>query len=365
MNRDKWLVAIIDEGIDMSKINCFFPNILIKLRLIKGCHNFISRDFHLNHGTLCTLLFLEALEKYHLLEKVEIIYLPITRIDGSKNIKELIKALKYCQQKKFDFILMSLGINHMIYAKTLSGCIDEIYESILIASESNDLTISFPASLSTVIGVKRSNNSKKKITRIVDSYDGIELEVPCYESKILNSLKFQYGLDYSLSNSILVPYTAAEIIKKIESLKLKKISKEEILSFFEVIDTKTKITNIKNNGNTILMINYTKDNYFDLQESLTILQSTFIKNMYNCYILTDAIKQSNFKILWLKLFSQDINQDICNYCNAIYDGLIILFVDYHVEEKILFEYLKYDLKSQIDKLNDYDKVMNDILEKFS
>lgn len=365
MNEYKWSVAIIDEGIDILKINEFFPNILVKIRLVENTYNFIDEDLFINHGTLCTALFLEKIKEYNLLEKVEITCFPITKRDGSKSIDELMKVLTYCQRKHFDFILMSIGLKNMIYAKKLSNCINKVSKSILLASESNDLKISYPASLPTVIGIKRAEKNLNDITVAESSYDGIELLVPYYKTSILTFLKSQYNLDYSMSNSILVPYVAAKIINIVNNLKLKTVTKKDILSFFMKKINNKEMINRKNEEKAIVVIDYTECNYIILKENLIRLQNIFVENMYNCYVLTDNIEYSNFEIQWLKLFSPNINEDICNYCNVIYNGLVILFVNHYLSQKINCEHLKYNLSDKMNKIGNMIDIMNDILKKLS
>ncbi|MFR1926646.1 MAG: hypothetical protein ACLS2V_11620 [Clostridium paraputrificum] len=209
-------VAIIDDS--------FCPDIISKVSGIQKYIKYLSLNKHkkfiekyksmtLSHGTICVLIFIYELIKLNLLQHTELFCISIEDTSGKKSLNNLNRALYYCYKNNISLILMSIGTNN--YAPELLPIIYDLNRknAVLIAANSNDNSITYPAAFSNIIGVKISN---KKDVIIFDNYikdpiDGVNLTISRELPPIVNTLNKIYHLDYKMSNSFLVPIIGSEV----------------------------------------------------------------------------------------------------------------------------------------------------------
>lgn len=122
----------------------------------------------------------------------------------------------------------------------------------ILAAAANDFTIAYPAVFRDVIGIKRSISFLEKIQVIRNPVDGIDLIAPYVETQLLKKLREQFHLDYSESNSIIVPKMAALFLHKIRYKSTDDYSKNFILNLLKedsenIFESKGIAANINSN----------------------------------------------------------------------------------------------------------------------
>ena len=332
-------IVIIDEGVDLRIIKKEYPSFRGRISsvILKKNYNYTKDSYGLpiNHGTLCTLLLIEALWQYGEGEQIEIVCVPITDKNGKKKVENLLEALEYCADTKFQIICMSLGVQELNTGRKLLNIISKMKDTIFLAAAANDYTIAYPAVFQKVIGVKRSNIIGDKIQIVKNPIDGIDLVIPYKETLLLQKLKCYFKLDYSNSNSILVPKVAAMILHKCRLNNITNFSKKNILNFLgknsEYIiqkgENQIPAYQIKIDEDVpIILVEYLPWEYEMLKIKVGKLQKLFENKGYNCSVLCDKLKISNFKNAWYILPNKD-SQKVFNYYRQILNnGLIILFL---------------------------------------
>ena len=170
-------IAIIDDGIDPSHLSKSQP-----------CNFFIAglddvqpdekpsvsyTDFT-SHATACYKILKENTNAAHQLISIKVLK-PET---GTGTKKTLINALKWCANHGgIDIIHMSMGTSQYLDFSSITKAIKVLHNSVIIAACSNKNTLTLPACLPQVIGVRHCDVKKlqNKFTYNPTPYDGIEL----------------------------------------------------------------------------------------------------------------------------------------------------------------------------------------------
>jgi len=94
---------------------------------------------------------------------------------GSKN--SLLSALRWCAKQDIDLISMSMGTRQYLDFAHISEAVNALQNTIIVAACSNQNTLTFPACLPTVIGVRHCPEIalKGKFAYIHAPYDQIEM----------------------------------------------------------------------------------------------------------------------------------------------------------------------------------------------
>lgn len=112
------------------------------------------------HGTLCLALLVEFLKIKVDIKQVEFTSISIINKKGKQEINDFISALKWCCNKNYDLILLSVGVKTSVYTDAFTPIIKRLKskKSIIVAATSNDGRLTYPACLNSVIGVKYSGS---------------------------------------------------------------------------------------------------------------------------------------------------------------------------------------------------------------
>lgn len=353
-NNRKVRIAVIDDGLDKEKLKELLnEETQINIHICDDLYNF-SYDLYglpINHCTICTALLLEGLIRHNIDKAVEITCIPITNYKGEKNLKNLILSLDYCAKQKFDIISMSIGLLNHLYTIPLINRINNVKDTIIVCAASNDFTITFPACLSAVIGVKRNRYNKENII-VKDPIDGIDMVKSYNDTSLLLNIKKKYKINYENSNSILVPQICAEIAKTmITSPKLIK-GKTQLLNTIKGYTMK-KIYNVSMSDSgidkqeiPIISIEYTNKDYIIKKQITYIIKSELETKGFSCSIIHDRLTRSDFNNSWFKIETSSLCEHLKYYQRFLNDSFLILLIDNN------------NINNNIDNLLDL-KLLND------
>lgn len=200
-------VAVIDNGIGIEY------KTYIKQSL-KVTHSGVLKDNKYScsnmHAGTCAYI----LKKYY--NDCEITNLDIFDMDEKADINMLKQALQWCLDNKINVVSLSAGSCWIEDIKVIQPIINELIKNntYIVAAANNYNSITFPASLEGVIGVKCDLSdilSEGEI--IVDKKDIRKVEVTVGTLKDNDEL-LKYDLGHN--NSFVVPYIAAKVCYAIE-----------------------------------------------------------------------------------------------------------------------------------------------------
>ncbi len=219
MNREhlpELKIAVIDNGINRELLEFLLPHKKETLAcwqiFREGCvPQFLEPEGEReSHGTLCTALLLEFLEKNNVTD-FQIASVSILNQDRNQELGEFCTALEWCVTQKMDIILMSIGVKIPVYAKRLLPFIEKAkaQKILLLAAASNDFEITYPACYKDVIGIKKGTGYGIKAIR--DIKDGIDLEGNFEVSNVIQQYSIFLEETYGVTNSFVLPFVAADI----------------------------------------------------------------------------------------------------------------------------------------------------------
>ncbi|GMQ64902.1 hypothetical protein AN2V17_41420 [Vallitalea sp. AN17-2] len=198
-------IAVIDDGINRNMIaNDIRSSIMITNDLDIVPYQITDKE-KLTHGTICASI----IESYFHNAVFSSVRILSDRMRGS--INQLVKSLEWCMLNDIDVVNISLGSHYSKDKDILKKVINQVTEKGLIivcASDNNDY-LTFPASFSNVIGVKRDSrnilwNNEYSINKNI--IDGIEFTA---YSRHKLSIKGNYIC--SDSNSFAAPFITAKV----------------------------------------------------------------------------------------------------------------------------------------------------------
>lgn len=142
-------IAVIDDGIDSAYIN---PIIVESLEVRNKCVIHCSEVRGITHGTKCAKVLWLAAET----DSFELVSIKILKDSTDRGeIDDLVIALEWCYNNKIKLINLSAGSNRYIDKIKLLPVVKKISEKgIIVAACNNSNTLTYPASLNGVIGVK-------------------------------------------------------------------------------------------------------------------------------------------------------------------------------------------------------------------
>ncbi|MFQ9516231.1 MAG: S8 family serine peptidase [Eubacterium sp.] len=203
-------VAIIDSGIqDKFKQYIKKSYIVNKNQITRSDEKYVANM----HGSVCAYI----LKKY--CNDCEIINLNILNENEQSDIFSLKNALQWCIENDIKVVSLSVGSSYFEDKEELKNIISEMQSNhiYIVAAANNHNSITFPASLDGVIGVKCDLSSTLKEGEIfVDKRDLRNIEITVGTLKSIADLeKFELGYN----NSYVVPYIAAEVCNAINENK--------------------------------------------------------------------------------------------------------------------------------------------------
>lgn len=199
-------IAVIDDGIDSAYIT---PIIVESLEVRNKCVTHCSEVRGITHGTKCAKVLWLAAET----NSLELVSIKILKDSTDRGeIDDLVVALEWCYNNKIALINLSAGSNRYIDKIKLLPVVKKISEKgIIIAACNNSNTLTYPASLNGVIGVKCD---KSEIIPAGDYfYNSNDIRnVEITVGSISNIPKFR-ELDLENHNSFVAPYITGIISK--------------------------------------------------------------------------------------------------------------------------------------------------------
>lgn len=300
----KLSIAVIDDGIQTIVLESLVGHYtdINSLQILDGsCVEQYTQPLAIiNHGTVCTALLIEYLEKYELLNLVDITSLSIANLENDQTLTALFDALNWCADHQVDLVLMSLGAKSYIYAKKLLPVIEHAKLHLtMVAAAANDDSITYPACFRSVIGVKSipySDKTSDILNVILSPCDGVEIEAWISDSNVFNRCKEIYSIEYAKSNSIMVPFVASHLCRiLLENGHKSKNGLLEILSSRHRVKTGELINPSLSGDLPIVLALYRTDSGWNIFEILTSLVQLFMDNTYSCACLTDYCSESIFE----------------------------------------------------------------------
>lgn len=201
-------IVFIDDGIN----ECYVPETQ-KFESYIVYENSVRPEkvstSHFGHANLCYRIFHDHVRvPYHLIS-IKILDAP----GGKGNKYALTAALNWCADREIDIIHMSVGTQQYQDFPIVNEAVSRLTRcshTIIIAACNNANTLTLPACLSNVIGVRHCSNQDLQgaFAYNSSSYDQIEV-ITCVDDLLVS-----HGGDEIIkhgTNSIAVPYIAAHI----------------------------------------------------------------------------------------------------------------------------------------------------------
>ncbi|MCX7745302.1 MAG: S8 family serine peptidase [Clostridia bacterium] len=207
---NKVRIAIIDDGINEKLFNTgplvqnieITPDLKIKQRKAYD-------PYEMSHGTTCAAI----IKKYA--PKVQLTSVKILSDDTKRSMNgQLIKAIQWCVEQGITLVNLSLGTIHFRDFDEIQRVVGQAYQKglIIVAACNNRNVFTYPASLSTVIGVKciRDGDMGRKYLYHPYSIDGIEISANG-RHELINHLGETIAT--ASCNSFAAPLITAEVAK--------------------------------------------------------------------------------------------------------------------------------------------------------
>ena len=210
-------IAIIDMGI------CLYSHVSLQFDIevspdgkLSKSHNMMELDsihnMEYNHGNVCY----DIIKKYA--PDSSIGYLRILNKTGKGNIHQLVAALRFCYENKIGIVNLSLGSIDFHDFELLRECVNECTSNgmIIVAAYNNSDFFTYPAALSSVIGVETDKDLFGKSYHKTDiSLLGVNIRASS-RHRIKNSVKTYIT---PLANSFSTPFITAQIYNFIKEKK--------------------------------------------------------------------------------------------------------------------------------------------------
>lgn len=286
-------IVIIDDGISLDYLSQ--EESFEQYEVCKDIVRVTKIKKGLTHGTACYQIFCNYVKsKYHL---ISIIVLGGESSIGSKS--DLLVALNWCASNNIDLIHMSMGTRQYSDFADISEAIKKLSKTVIVAACSNRNTITFPACLPTVIGVRHCNikSLKGRYLFVTMPYDLIEIMT--YSESHSNSLAAPmisaYACDYLAEG-----YSDLNII--IEKLKEESVQNASLLcySVYKELFFKWEEIDVP-----VIVVSSNIQNVSKVVEKIKNLVNVFIKKGFRAICLSET-QETDVEAL---IFSMDLQMD--------------------------------------------------------
>lgn len=293
-------IAIIDDGVNEQ----VYPYLSLAKDIEVNSHlEFVPRinndSSNLSHGTICAAI----IKKYAPSASLSSIKILNKQAKGVK--EKLIKAIDWCIAQQINIINLSLGSIHYCDYMSIKEMVNLAYRNglIIIAASSNRNVVTYPASLTNVIGVKCDRDhilTNDEYIYNIDPVDGIEIT-----ANAQHCLSDILGKEYTTypSNSFAAPVITAVICQIMN--RYPQIYLEEL---------KLKLqSNSKNNVESLYP-------YLNLPKKIDWFQKAVLFIIGDTYHLYDNIKHYLFDVY-------DVISIECNRLNVGLDIILRYIID--------------------------------------
>ncbi len=119
----KFKIAIIDDGVNLELLYKLMKR-KINITCLQALDNayvtqYIESLQTINHGTICTSILLEYLEKMSILDFVEIVSISVLNEEKQYDLQKLSESIQWGIDHKVDLISLSIGSKEFISADKL------------------------------------------------------------------------------------------------------------------------------------------------------------------------------------------------------------------------------------------------------
>lgn len=214
--------AIIDDGANPA----LFRNVsnFIISRNLKVTESDLSVRYGI-HATLC----MSVINKYTDISDIHWLNIQIINIEtGRSSHEQFIRALEFCEEQDVKLIHLSLGTREYSDFPEIETKINVLLEkeTIIVAALSNEGTLTYPACIDGVIGVKEDNREKDfNYLYVDDAIDNVNFLAPAnHLIRIGGKLEF-----IERSNSFAAPVITAkviEILRKDSNMSIEKVKEK-------------------------------------------------------------------------------------------------------------------------------------------
>lgn len=203
-------IAIIDDGVNQSDFNLSGSWAIGRdLKVTdEPCNQIENHD---SHGTICAKIMRKYLKKGSI---DNIRFHSVAVLDSETmhgNVDQLVAAFELCSELDMRVIHLSIGSSYYRDFPTIKKCAEELHKkgAIMIAALSNRGTMTYPACLPYVIGVKSDASLRdSRFCYFSNPLDGIEIAAS--SSHILRNGKGRYITP--TANSYAVPVATGKVI---------------------------------------------------------------------------------------------------------------------------------------------------------
>lgn len=331
-------ICMIDEWLDVD----FVSEVVGVIPQIEYIGDKIDRrdTVHISHGTICMALLVEALRNANILNKVQVIHFSITTQNKLRSYSHMLDALKYCYENEIDFVSLSIGVFQRSAIEDITK--GEGRNPLIVAAASNDGRVTYPASLSDVLGVKLAvDGTVLRYKECVEPPDGIDVEANLPESAVTQLLWKQYGIDCYNTNSSIVPRVSAELIAKAlynKEIPVKsKASKwlaEGMLRFSDEFSFICNRDKPDEERSPTVFLPVQQSNKSEMLMKALELQRQFESLGYMCGILSEVLSKSDFEKGWYKLSLNQYSKSVIYYQKAVSDNPLLLLSDIVLAQNI-------------------------------
>lgn len=203
-------IYVIDDILNLNALYQDFPFCKNKVNAVQRVKGNIP---YYTHGTFCTGILGKSLFQYGILNETQITFLSAANSSGQLNMGCFIKTLTYCVKYPANYVSISIGSKRKQDGIQMEAIMKSLTKTIFIGSAANDFQTTYPAALSCVLGVKRSDDRDAPIIQVNENpLDGIEITANLSLFIKYETSKFQEL--FGRSNSVLAPLLAAYIAQK-------------------------------------------------------------------------------------------------------------------------------------------------------
>ena len=336
-------IAFIDDGINPKYIPTGVPfeNYVVINEEVYSAKP--ERGF--THCTACYRIFVEHLNQvpYHLVS------IKVLENTGFGMKSATITALKWCSENDIDIINMSMGTRQYDDFYSIAEVINRLSNKIIIAACNNNNSLTLPACLPTVIGVRcfKENGYCEPLYCISEPYDQIDIIVNANES--------------IESNSMSVPVVTAFVceafskgLHKLGEIKneLTKNSKNNALTltygFYKSILSQWESIKVP----VVAII----DNSPDAESKLKRLIKLYVEDGYNAvglsFCINTDVQGLIFKISEALLKESVSKQALIElYCNYALPDILFMHLN-KTNEHYLCKEIETDININLDDLNE-------------
>lgn len=336
-------VVIIDNGLNQKLYHELTGKYAKSYKIQDKTCVLEGDDTHLygiNHGTVCAALLGEFTGD------IELLSISVNE-EGNLPVKNLETALIWCINNQVNVICMSIGITRLVEITRMLPLFHMLAMKgrFVIAADSNNGLITYPAALSTVIGVRYVNRGNN-ISIIKNPMDGIDIEADMPQSNILRKLKADYNFIPPITNSIVTPYVTSKIIQFIRTMRIDFISLEDFKYCFgtyinaNLIEYKNSFSKVQWGSLSLKLEDikipvigflYNKTQMEDMAQLSIALQHILGRNQYNGVLLSTGI-ECDIENNVFHIDEEEIEADIVKFIQIASSDIILL----HIPEEVFF-----------------------------